>query len=320
MNVRVSLFVLLVLVLNTDYLSLGQQIRRKPMRAAPPKFSGQEFEGVFFEDVQKQLVGKPPTLGELASSSTSQPNSSGSTLTSEPSANGATNVWKQRISAQAIEDLVKEGKRRLDTIVTTPAKFSGGSYKDARREFTLQAILFATIELYPDKIRWQSSASLARGKFSRIAANAKVATTPAYNEAKLRMEDLATLLKGSPLSDTVPPPELNWQEISDRVPSMQILEWALRENLNRYVASEAEFKSHTDETLMYAELIGLLGETLLQKGMTDADDDEYKSWARKMIQESTRVTEAVKLTNPTMAREAAGQLDQACNACHNTFR
>jgi len=307
-------------VIGIDHAAVAQQIRKKPMRAAAPQLNAQEFEGVFFDDVQKQLVGKPPTPSELANPTAAAGSQTASAGSASPGGSSGGNVWKDRISAQAIEDLVKEGKRRLDTFITTPAKFTGGSYKDARREFTLQAILFAAIELYPEKIRWQASASIARGRFSRMAANAKVATTPAYNEAKLRVEDLAILLKGSPLTDPVPPSEFTWSEISDRVPSMQILEWALRENLNRYVASEAEFKSHPDEIVMYAELIGLIAETLHQPGMSDADDAEYKSWNAKMLQETTRVSEAVKLSNPMMAREAAGQLDQACNACHNTFR
>ncbi len=292
-------------------------MRRKPTRATAPKLNPQDFDGVFFDDVQKQLVGPAPSKG-----STVEPSNAASVASSSTGSTGSAsgNIWKDRISGQSIEDLVKEGKGRLDTFITTPAKFSGGSFKDARREFTLLAILFATIEQYPEKIRWQASASLARGRFSRVAANTKIATTPTFNEAKLRMDDLASLLKGTALTESAPATELIWSDIADRVPSMQILEWAFREHLNRYVASEAEFKSHSEDVLKYAELIGLIGETLHQPGMTDADDSEYKSWSSKMIQEATRITEAVKLNNPSMAREAAGQLDQSCNACHNTFR
>ena len=300
--------------------AIGQQIRRKPMRAAAPQLKPEAFEGVFFADVQKQLVGPPPTAGAIADSGNHSSSATSSLNSTGNSNDTGSNVWKERISGQSIEDLVKEGKGRLDTFITTPAKFSGGSYKDARREFTLLAILFATIEQFPEKIRWQSSASLARAKFARIAANTKIASTPTFNEAKQRMEDLASLLKGSALSDSVPATELIWSDVADRVPSMQILEWSFREHLNRYVASEAEFKSHSEDVLKYAELIGLIGETLHQSGMPDAEDSEYKSWSSKMIQEATRITEAVKLNNPSMAREAAGQMDQSCNACHNTFR
>ncbi len=297
----------------------AQTIRKKPARAKPPTFQEGEFEGIFFEDVKQQLVGPVPKRGELANPS----NSDGKGITADSGASkaaGGSNVWKERISGASIEDLVKECKRRLDGFVTTPPKFSAGSYKDARREFTLLAILFAAIEQYPEDIRWKNSAAHARARFGRIAANAKVATLPAFNEAKLRLEDLASLLKGTTLTDTVAAPELNWSELADRTPSMQILEWALREHVLPNTASEAQFKSKNEEILTYAELIGLLGETLHQPGMTDADDEEYKTWTKKMISETSRIVDAVKLNNSTLAREAAGQLDQSCNGCHNTFR
>ncbi len=297
----------------------AQQIRRKPTRVKPPEFKEEEFDGVFFADVKKQLVGPLPTRSDLANAGKASANGPSGAPATEASGSGS-NVWKDLISGQSIEDLVKEAKRRLDGIVTSPAKFAAGSYKDARREFTLMAVLFAAIEQYPEDIRWKNSSSIARGRFGRMAANAKVGTAPAFNEAKLRMEDLAALLKGTALTDTTPVTEIVWPDIVDRNPAMQILEWALRENLNPKVASESEFKSHGEEALMYAELIGLIGETLHQPGMNDAEDAEYKNWSTKMIAESKRIVEAVKLSNATMAREAAGQLDQSCNGCHNTFR
>lgn len=308
-----------VVVAGLGFELFAQQIRRKPTRVKPPEFKEEEFEGVFFADVKKQLVGPLPTRGDLANAGKASP--AGPSGTASPTASeGGSNVWKDRISGQSIEDLVKETKRRLDGIVTNPAKFAAGSYKDARREFTLMAVLFAAIEQYPENIRWKNSASIARSRFGRMAANAKVGTAPAFNEAKLRMEDLATLLKGTALTDANPTPEIVWPDIVDRNPAMQILEWALRENLDPKVASESQFKAHGEEAMMYAELIGLIGETLHQPGMNDAEDAEYKNWSAKMIAESTRIVEAVKLSNATMAREAAGQLGQSCDGCHNTFR
>jgi hypothetical protein len=297
---------------------LGQTSRKKPTRVSPPNFTTNEFDGVFFADVSKQLIGEPPSKAAPSSAANAKAVVAGPS--SETGVGVATNLWKERISGQSIEDLVKEAKRRLDSIVTTPSKFTAGGYKDARREFTLLAVLFAAVELYPEQVRWKNSAAVARGRLGRMAANAKVGTAPVFNEAKLRMDDLNTLLKGSPLNDPSPASELNWAEMVDRVPSMQILEWGLREQLAPKVASEAAFKENSEEILMYAELVSLIGETLHQPGMNDADDDEYKIWSKKMVSEALKIRDSVKLNNAAMAREASGQLDQSCNGCHNTFR
>lgn len=311
---------LLVSIIGMSNYVQGQQPRRKVPRTAPPKLASEDFQGVFFDDVLKHLVGEAPSAKDLAAGNKPGANNAGTEMASEAGAASGEGVWKERISAQSIEDLVKECKRRLDSVVTTPAKFSGGGFKDARREFSLLAVLFVATELYPEKVRWQNSASIARTRFARMATNAKVGSGATFNEAKARMEDLATLLKGSPINDSTPAPEIVWPDIADRGPSMQLLEWALRENINPATASEKEFKDKSDELVKYAELVGIIGETLCKPGMNDAEDEEYKNWTNKMIAEAKKVTESVKLNNYTMAREAAGQLDQSCNSCHNTFR
>jgi len=306
-------FVLAIVVSNTVF---AQTVVRKPQRATPPMLEKEDFQGMFFDKVAEQLVGQPPQDSSVAVAM----NKNSQSPVSDESSNGAASVWKERISPQSIEDLVKETKLRLDGIVTTPAKFSAGAFKDARRHFTLLAALFTVVELYPEKVKWQASAPVARARFSRVAANTKIGSAPAYNEAKLRLEDINSMLKGTTLSDPSPPVEIAWTEIADRIPSMQLLEWSFRENLSSKVSSEDAFSQSPEEILKYAELIAMLGETLCQPGMTDGDDADYQAFARRMIEEATKVTQAVKLNNPTMAREAAGQIDQACNACHSSYR
>ena len=306
-------FVLAIFVSNAVF---AQTVIRKPQRATPPMLEKEDFQGVFFDRVAEQLVGQPPQDSSVAVAMNKNSQSS----VSDESSSGAASVWKERISPQSIEDLVKETKLRLDGIVTTPAKFSAGAFKDARRNFTLLATLFTVVELYPEKVKWQASAPVARARFSRVAANTKIGSAPAYNEAKLRLEDMNSMLKGSTLSDPSPAVEIAWSDVADRIPSMQLLEWGFRDNLSGMVSSEDAFSQNQEEILKYAELIAMLGETLSQPGMTDGDDRDYQVFAKRMIDEATKVTQAVKLNNPTMAREAAGQIDQSCNACHSSYR
>jgi hypothetical protein len=319
-----AFFILIAFAASTCVYS--QTVIRKPQRATPPNLEKDDFQGVFFDKVEEQLVGSPPEAGVMAGATNSSSQSSSGGAASNPGSandenqNGAGAIWKERISPQSIEDLVKETKLRLDSVITTPAKFSAGAFKDARRNFTLLATLFAVIELYPEKIKWQASAPVARARFSRVAANTKVGSAPAYNEAKLRLDDINSMLKGATLTDPSPSVEIAWTDIADRIPSMQLLEWGFRENLSSKASSEDSFSQNSEEILKFAELIAMLGETLYQPGMTDGDDDEYKALAKKMIDEATKITQAVKLNNPTMAREAAGQIDQACNACHSSYR
>jgi len=226
-------------------------------------------------------------------------------------------IWKEIVSSSTIEDLIKESKTRLDGMITTTAKFSGGVV-DARREFTLMASAMAVIAHYPEEIRWQSSAAYAQRVFARMAVNCKVGTQPVFNEAKLRQQDLQNLLKGTKLTGNAD--EVSWSDTADRGPTMQILEWALRENLIPSTNNANKFRDSQDDIVKYAELIAMFGNIIQQTGMTDADDAEYKQFAVVMTQSALDVARAARSNDAELARTAVGRIDKACSKCHETYR
>jgi hypothetical protein len=298
--------------------AIAQKTIRKPDRAKPPQFQSNEFSGVFFADARSQLQGQPSLgSGAQASSTDSAMATAEDPSQAEPTAKG-NDVWKQLISGPSIEDLVKESKSRLDGIITTPAKFASGGYGDARREFTLLGSLMGIIAQYPEEIRWKASAPYARTAFARIAANSKVGTQPVYNEAKLRQQDLQDLLKGTKLNGTAE--ETPWADTADRGPTMQILEWALRENLAPHTSNEDNFTNNLDEITKYAELVAAYGQILGLEGMTDADDETYAQFAAAMLAAAKETLQAVKNKDPDLARSAVAKIDQSCNKCHETYR
>jgi len=312
---RLLLSGLLVSVSFGSY-SFAQKAIRKPDRAKPPVFQANEFSGVFFADARSQLQG-PASLGKPAQVAESAMASSGESSDADPAAKG-NDVWKQLISGSTIEDLVKESKSRVDGIITTPAKFASGGYGEARREFTLLGSLMGVIAQYPEEIRWKSSAPYARTAFARMAANCKVGTQPVYNEAKLRQQDLQDLLKGTKLNGTAE--ETSWADTSDRGPTMQILEWALRENLAPNTSNEDNFANNLDEINKYAELVAVYGQILQQEGMTDADDETYAQFSKSMVNAAKETLKAVKNKDAELARTAVAKIDQSCNKCHETYR
>ena len=297
---------------------LAQRPVKKPRRAAPPNFQPNEFSGIFFSDALSQLQGdRPsaqPTLASITKSNTANDSNS---VDSSTNAETGNSMWKEIVSASTIEDLIKESKTRLDGLITTPAKFSGGVV-DARREFTLMASTMAVIAQYPEEIRWQSSSAYAQRVFARMAANCKVGTQPVFNEAKQRQQDLQNLIKGTKLNGTAD--EVTWADTADRGPTMQILEWALRENVMPATNSANKFRDSQEDVVKYAELIAMFGSIIQQPGMTDSDDAEYKQFAVVMTSAALDVAKAARTNDAELARTAVGRIDQACNKCHETYR
>ncbi len=313
--------ILLVILGNWGLGEANAQTTRKPTRVEPPVFEAGQFEEIFFKDATSLLRGELPrsqaTRNAPANIDHPQADSPSTSGVDQVAADGF--AWNQMISPGSLEDLIKGGKLRLDRIVTTPAAFKGGGFVDARKEFSLQALLFAIIETYPGDVRWKSSAPLARELFTRVAANTKIGSDQVYQEAKKRMLDLSDLMGGSPLSGDAKS-ETDWSSLMDRVPLMQLLDFAHNENLSKRTANEAQFKNDPAAVQRYAELIAVLGKLALADEMPDSSDDDYQALAKEMIAQAQQVVLAVKTNNAELARQASGQIGQSCTRCHDEFQ
>lgn len=305
----------------------AQQVVRRPKRAEAPKFDAEASKDIFFADVATALEGKLPAANSLAKKEqgkTPSSNSGGNAMSNNTPTiavdGGSQEGWAKYISTTTIEDEVKQTKLRLDQIVTTPSKFAAGGFTDARLQFSELAILFGIVAEYPGQVRWQKSALAAKEGFAQMAANAKVGSTQAYNEAKTRLTELGDMLNGSEFP--APPPEepKGWEQIVDRQPLMKLCDVAHQQSLTPMTANEGAFKENSEDILRYAELMAAYSALLLKEGMPDADDSDYRVHSEKMLAASLEVVQAVKTSNADMARQAVGQMSQACTNCHNTYR
>ena len=311
-----------LLVVAACCTSAAAQSSRRPVRVEAPSFKPNQFDGIFFPNPAAQLQGERPTTAPAGSYQPDhEPGRAGGVAAGDSSAADSLG-WRELISATSLEDLIKASKLRLDKIVTTATAFKGGGFVPARTEFSLQALLFAIIETYPGDVRWKNSAAEARRLMTRTAANTKIGSDQVFSEAKARLLDLDDLLAGSTLSGRPDEAaeEIDWSRLIDRVPLMQLLEWAQEKNLNKLVANESQFKDSSEDVLRYAELIAVLGQIALADGMPDASDDDYAALSRTMIAAARQVALAAKTGNAELARSAAGQIGQTCTNCHDSFR
>jgi hypothetical protein len=295
--------------------------QRKPERVEAPKFTSGQLNSVFFPDAASQLKGQRPSsqvaskpaVGNKPAAATIADPGTGSSGDSDPMA------WHNLISPTALEDLIKGSKLRLDKTITTPAAFAGGGFAVARKEFSMQALLFAIIETYPGDVRWKSSAPVARELLARVAANTKVGSLQVHEEAKKRLLDLGDLTNGTQLTGKASS-EVNWSKLIDHAPIMQLLEWAQKENIAPDVASPDAFAKNKEALQHYSELVAVLGKVLTIEEMPYAEEKEYVALANAMIAEAQQVRLGVKTDNAEFARQSAARLGQCCNNCHSSYQ
>jgi hypothetical protein len=298
---------------------------RKVRRAEPPDFS--KVPGVnttFFPDVFSQALEgeRPANLGAALPATVANPSTGGATSGSTTGSPAGASGWSKVVSATAIEDEIKAIKLRLDPEINTPTKFAGSGHKAARREFTLLAVLYGIIGEYEGDVRWKDVAPGVRDAFARGAANAKVSTPQAFNEAKLRLDDLGQLIGGGSFGAAGESERTaDWPKVcDDRSPLMQRLESAHQGKLQVMTASADEFKNHADAVAHEANILAALAEVLGKEGMPDADADDYAGWVKQITTASGEILEAVKSNNYDQARKAVGTIGQACSQCHELYR
>lgn len=294
-------------------------------RAAAPKYTASDIKGVYFEDIfdGKVLAGeRPANFGAAVAASASKAAGGGGAVAAAGGGGSASGGggWSKLITAATIEDEVKTLKQMVDKTVTTPTDFAGKGYKEARRNFMMLGMLFGIIGEYDGEVRWKPLAPTARDLFARTAGNAKVGTQQVYNEAKLRKTDLEDLLNGSLAAANNVEAKTAWGTVCDRSPLMQRLEMGLEPRLQQWTANKAEFNGKKAEILKEAELFVVMGHVLMQEGLDDADDAEYKGFCDMLKKAALEVVDAVKLGNDEGARQAVGKISKSCADCHDKYR
>ncbi len=289
-------------------------------RAQPPKFK--QTDSDFYADAFTEgLVGtRPANLGQPAAAvvgSTVTPGSStGSGASGVPSSG-----WSGLISATTIEDEVKALKLGVDQHVTTPSDFAGKGYKQARREFSVLAMLFGIAGEFDADVRWKKDAPAARDVFARTAANAKVGTSQVFQEAKLRRDELADLVSGSsPYAGKEAEAKAAWKDVCNRAPLMQHLETIWEPRLKPLLADKGQFNASSEKIIHDAELIAAIAQVLSKEGMVDADDDEYKAFCARLRDGAKAIAEGVKLKNYEAAAAGSGIITKSCTDCHENYR
>ena len=307
-------FFLIALMLSPVFADETNQGER---RAAAPTFSNEQISEIFFPNLDDALPGGRPTISGIRKSvsDTIAKQSNKSKAGGKANAGG----WARLISAVSIEDEVKRVKLRYDSVVTSPGAFRGGKYQDARMDLSILATLFAIVSEYSEDVRWKDQAPIARDLLGRSASNCKSGDSQVYNEAKLRKEDLQSLVTGSGLADREANRANQWDKIADRSPLMKYTEQLITALAQDSVDAES-VGENSDTVRRRAELLAMLGEVFTKEGMDDAGDEDYESLSRDMSTAARSVIAALDQSDNEAARLAVASIRETCTNCHEQYR
>jgi hypothetical protein len=287
-------------------------------RRVPPPTWDEVPPGIFFTDAFEQgLVGTPNVQRSPAVSS-----STGEDVPASESDSPKTDSsnWREVISAETIEDEIKLILARTAGFVQNASDFKARGYRQARREFSIAAMLFAIVHEYPDAIRWQQDALSARDAFAQGALRAQVGSDSVLQLAEQLRIALEDLVRGGSFSHQAAVSPAGWPEICARSPLMQRLEMADSEQLASPLASSNSFQQERTRAVHEAELVAAIAAVLRQPGMDDAADQAYCDHCEAMQQAARAIVQAVENDDYEAARQAQGKLKKSCTDCHADYR
>jgi len=326
---RGAVALLVALLLSMSIVAQGVKDRRR--RVPLPEPSSLQSPLFFADAFQEGLVGtRPPreNLGavghadsaRLTEATSRTGGSDGGSDGGVTAKTGGGWAWSQLISRSTLEDEIKRLQITMGEHLGTPTKFTGGGYKLARADFSLVATLFAVIAQYDQEVRWQEQAATARDLFARAAANMKVSSTQAFNEARQRKGDLEEMVRGGRIAINADAQADDWDGVVDRQPLMQYLEQTNQLVLLPAVSSSRAFAEQRDKLRQKAEMFAMLGQVLAVPGMEDAADDDYAAICRELTETARAVVQAVSTDDYNAARHASGEMSKACDKCHKLYR
>lgn len=289
-------------------------------RARPPKYSPGDFRGVF-DDVSTVIRGDRPRVDQLQGSGAGK--GASGTPAAAPSGSESTSSdqkWASLTEPVNLEDEVKRLKLHYDELVTTPARFNGGGFQDARTDLALLATLFAVISEFEGDVRFKKDAAIARDLLARSAVQVTTGSSETFEVAKARKADLQDIVSGSGLNRTAPTEATDWSLVTTRSPVMEYLELLLDDPLESGTTDAASVSDSMDDLKRSAAMVAVMAEVLNQPGMEGADDDDYRAFSDRMKKAALDLRSALQREDADAARLAVGAISQSCSACHDVYR
>jgi hypothetical protein len=296
----------------------GRTTPREIRRAKPPTSAwDRNTAKTFHDDAFAELEGERPHFAAAAQ----RPVTAGASQADAATASAAGGFkWSALVSEETLTDEIKDMKTVLAGTVASQSDFKGGGYDKAREAFSAVALAFGVIAAYDQEIRWKKDAETARDLFARVGSNCKVGTDQSFNESKLRVADLESLLDGiAPNARADREEDFRWSQVAGRPALMSRLESA-DATLAAASASKADFDKAVDRVLRDAEIVAVIGEAIQQADYEYFDDDTYRGYASAMRDAALRVRGAAQKKDYETARAALGELKKSCDACHGDYR
>jgi hypothetical protein len=227
--------------------------------------------------------------------------------------------WKDVVAASVLEDEIKKISNRFRSKLQTVATFNSGFFELPPHAATMAALSGIAAQ-HPDDIRWKKNARQIRELAASMVIEKLQRGPKSYKQFNEPYLTISDILSGSPPGGL---PEPNEDDALAEYADFGLLMQRIKIGqawMQVNVGTENALKENAEELKHEAALLSLLMTVTMTEGYGFEEDDDFKAFAKGMLNGCTKVTEAVETGNFENYQLGFSLIDQACTKCHGTYR
>lgn len=197
----------------------------------------------------------------------------------------------------------------------------GTQYKEVQAYSEELAILIVLAARSSSPPSWQQHAPALRDLCIEISQAARDLSPEAYKKAATAFESIDQLFQGN-IPDGLPTDgslDLPFSEFAHQLPLMRRLDLAQKQ-LKESSRKDSDLRKNTDFLMEEAGVAGYLMQAMTEPGFSSADEAEYQSYAKALMEASVSLQSAAREGKHADFETALGALGKSCNDCHQDYR
>lgn len=226
--------------------------------------------------------------------------------------------WNELLSMDDLQGEIKALRNRLSNHLKTQAQFRQNFKSIATDGFEIAALGIIAGE-HRDSGNWKANSQYIREFGTQLGRSSAGMSKNDFEAAKLAFQKLSSLLDGSIPADAGDvPPKRPFHDAASRKELMRRIERA-RDWLQKDVNSESKLKSNSDAVQREAAILAALAAVVTTSGYEYTENDDYKSFARQLIEGAREAAEAGRDDAFPKFKHAIEKINKSCTDCHGNY-
>jgi hypothetical protein len=235
------------------------------------------------------------------------------------SGGGGGDDWKDLISGEDLQEEVKRIRNDLTSGLQGQGQYNA-HYKEIQIQGAVLAGLAAIAAKHPEPPSWKAKAKFVRDAASDVASKSKGLGAKPYEETAKSFDKVKALLDGNTPADLgESADDVPLSEVASRkglMGRMDLAEQWMRSN----VANESVLKKEAEKVSHEASVLATLSKMVATEGYDSADEDDYKDFAKKMVEASLDISKAAKAGDMAGFNDGMSRVKKQCDGCHLGYR